>query len=204
MLVCQTGARLIKISWTAPSTTVLQSQTALPSSLPAGSGVRPDCSPAILSKYCDIRYGARERNRIDFLSSEPSAPTLVFVHGGYWQSRTKETFAFCAAGPLSHGINVAFIGYTLAPEASLDQIVAEIRSAVDYLVQDLPELVGNPSHIVLSGWSAGGNLSCMTLDHPYVKAGLLISGLYDLEPRVNILLNLSPLLRATNTRVLSI
>jgi acetyl esterase/lipase len=36
--------------------------------------------------------------------------------------------------------------------------------------------------MILSGWSAGGHLSSMSLGHPHIKAGLLISGIYDLEP----------------------
>jgi len=130
----------------------------------------------------DLRYGPRERNRIDFLKAKDGAPTLIFIHGGYWQTRAKENFTFCAAGPLAHGINVALIGYTLAPDATLDQIVSEVRTAIDYLVTELPALGGDPNTIVLSGWSAGGHLSSMSLGHPHIRAGLLISGIYDLEP----------------------
>ena len=32
---------------------------------------------------------------------------------------------------MAHGINVALIGYTLAPDATLDQIVAEIHAGID-------------------------------------------------------------------------
>jgi acetyl esterase/lipase len=130
----------------------------------------------------DLRYGPRERNRIDFLKVKDGGPTLVFIHGGYWQMRAKENFTFCAAGPMAHGINVALIGYTLAPDAILDQIVDEVRAGVDYLVDELPALGGDPARIVISGWSAGGHLSSMVLGHPRIKAGLLISGIYDLEP----------------------
>ena len=35
---------------------------------------------------------------------------------------------------------------------------------------------------MLSGWSAGGHLVAMALDHPRVAAGLAISGVYDLAP----------------------
>ena len=35
---------------------------------------------------------------------------------------------------------------------------------------------------MVSGWSAGGHLTSMALAHPKVKAGLGISGIYDLEP----------------------
>src|SRR5712671_790489 len=132
--------------------------------------------------HLDLRYGPRERNRIDFLKVAENGPTLVFIHGGYWQHRAKEIFAVFAAGPMAHGINVALIGYTLAPEATLDQIVAEIHAGVDFLAERLPGLGGDAGRIVVSGWSAGGHLTSMVLSHPQVRAGMGISGIYDLEP----------------------
>ncbi len=134
------------------------------------------------SDHLDLRYGPRERNRIDFLKIAENGPTLVFIHGGYWQHRAKEIFALFAAGPLAHGINVALIGYTLAPEATLDEIVAEIHRALDFLGEHLPALGGDARRIVVSGWSAGGHLTATALSHPQVKAGIGISGIYDLEP----------------------
>ncbi len=47
--------------------------------------------------------------------------------------RAKEVFTLFAEGPMAHGINVALIGYTLAPDATLDQIVAEIHAGIDFL-----------------------------------------------------------------------
>jgi arylformamidase len=132
--------------------------------------------------HIDLHYGPRERNRIDFLKSRANAPTLLFIHGGYWQSRAKEVFTIMAEGPMAHGINVALIGYTLAPDATLDEIVAEIHGGIDYLAGKLPALGGDGNGIVVSGWSAGGHLTAMALSHPMVAAGLAISGIYDLEP----------------------
>src|SRR3981081_466836 len=108
------------------------------------------------SDHLDLRYGPRERNRIDFLKARDDGPTLLFIHGGYWQQRAKETFALFAEGPLGDGINVALIGYTLAPAATLDQIVAEIHAGIDFLAKELPALGGDGKGIVVSGWSAGG------------------------------------------------
>ncbi len=133
-------------------------------------------------EHLDLRYGPRERNRIDFLKAHAQGPTLVFIHGGYWQHRAKEVFTVFAGGPMAHGINVALFGYTLAPDATLDQIVAEISQGIDFLAGQLPALGGDPSRIVVSGWSAGGHLTAMALSHPQVKAGMAISGIYDLEP----------------------
>ena len=132
--------------------------------------------------HLDLRYGPRERNRIDFLKAGEKAPTLLFIHGGYWQQRAKEVFTVFAEGPMAHGINVALIGYTLAPDATLDQIVAEIFAGVDFLAEQLPALGGDANRIAVSGWSAGGHLTSMALAHPKVRAGLGISGIYDLEP----------------------
>jgi len=132
--------------------------------------------------HLDLRYGPRERNRIDFLKAREKAPTLVFIHGGYWQMRAKEAFTLFAEGPMAHGINVALIGYTLAPEATLDQIVAEIHAGIDDLAGRLPELGGDANRIAVSGWSAGGHLTAMAMSHPRIKGGVAISGIYDLEP----------------------
>ena len=132
--------------------------------------------------HLDLRYGPRERNRIDFLKARERAPTLLFIHGGYWQARAKEVFTIVAEGPMAHGINVALIGYTLAPDATLDEIVAEIHAGIDYLTSQLPALGAADEGIAVSGWSAGGHLTSMALSHPKVRGGMAISGIYDLEP----------------------
>jgi arylformamidase len=134
------------------------------------------------SEHLDLRYGPRERNRIDFFKAAEKAPTLVFIHGGYWQMRAKEAFSLFAGGPMMFGINVAMIGYTLAPEATLDEIVAEIHAGIDFVAEQLPERGGDANRIVVSGWSAGGHLTAMALSHPKVRGGIGISGIYDLEP----------------------
>lgn len=83
---------------------------------------------------------------------------------------------------MAHGINVALTGYTLAPDATLDEIVAEVHAAIDFLAAQLPALGGDGKGIVVSGWSAGSHLTSMVLSHPKVRAGMAISGIYDLEP----------------------
>ena len=130
----------------------------------------------------DLRYGSDERNRIDYFAARRDGPVLAFIHGGYWQNRAKELFAFVAEGPLAWGINVALIGYTLAPQKRLDGIVDEIRAALGWLHTAIPLLGGDKGRLFVSGWSAGGHLTAMAIDHPAVKGGLAISGIYDLEP----------------------
>jgi arylformamidase len=132
--------------------------------------------------HINLSYGPRERNKFDFIKAADGGPTLVVIHGGYWQMRSKDSFTWFSAGPMAHGINVACIGYTLAPEATLDEIVAELHASIDAMVAQLPALGGDPSRIVVTGWSAGGHLTATTLTHPQVNGAVAISGIYDLEP----------------------
>jgi len=130
----------------------------------------------------NIAYGPRERNRWDlFPAADPAAPCFVFVHGGYWQRNSKEGFASLVSGACDMGWSAALPGYTLAPDATLTEIVGEVRQALDWLAADGPRH-GIAGPVVLSGWSAGGHLTAMCLDHPLVTAGLAISGVYELGP----------------------
>ncbi len=137
----------------------------------------------------DRAYGPRERNRIDILrSGVTDAPLLVFFHGGYWQRNAKEVFTCMAAGPLAHGIDVALPGYTLAPDASLTEIVAETGEALRWLRQEGPAFGVARGYLIASGWSAGGHLAALAMERREVDAGLAISGIFDLEPcRLNYL-----------------
>jgi acetyl esterase/lipase len=147
--------------------------------------------------YLDLVYGDRPRQRLDlFLANRSPAPTLIFIHGGYWQMNDKERFAFVAEGPLARGINVAVVEYTLAPDASLDQIVEEIRRSVAWLADHLGDYGADPTRIYVSGHSAGGHLTAIMMNLGTVAGGLAISGLYDLEPirlnYLNVKLGLDP------------
>ncbi|CAA2099476.1 hypothetical protein MBUL_00172 [Methylobacterium bullatum] len=129
----------------------------------------------------DLPYGPAERNRIDlFRSGAEDAPLLVFIHGGYWIRNTRQDFACMAEGPLHHALDVGLVGYTLAPDASLTEIAAEIRAAL-VVLRGLEEGRGR-RRLVVSGWSAGGHLAALAMAWPEVDAGLAISGVFDLKP----------------------
>ena len=144
--------------------------------------VRSDRLRAAHPERLNLRYGPAERNRIDYFAGRRLGPVLVFIHGGYWQMRAKETFSFLASGPLAHGIHVAFVGYTLAPQKRLTEIVVEIRDAIAWLAGQVAAFGGDPDRLYVSGWSAGGHLTAMCIAEPAVRGGLAISGIYDLEP----------------------
>jgi arylformamidase len=132
--------------------------------------------------HLDLAYGPKERNTWDlFPAKDPNAPCFVFIHGGYWQRNSKDQFASLIAGAYAHGWAAALPGYTLAPDASLSEIVAEINASLDWLAANGPKH-GINGKVVLSGWSAGGHLTAQCLGHPRVSAGLAVSGVFELGP----------------------
>jgi|SRR6185437_14827862 len=133
------------------------------------------------NELLDLVYGPRARNRIDiFRCGSPQAPLLVYIHGGYWQRNDKEFYACLAEGPIARGFDVALIGYTLAPNATLTEIVAEVRAALRWLRTEGPKHGVATAKLIVSGWSAGGHLTAMTLSE--ADAGVAISGVFDIEP----------------------
>jgi arylformamidase len=95
--------------------------------------------------HLDLAYGDSPRERLDlFLTADPKAPTLAFIHGGYWQMNDKEGITFLAEGVLPHDVNFALIEYTLAPAARLDRIVAEVRRAALWVAEHLGDTAPIP------------------------------------------------------------
>ncbi len=152
--------------------------------------------------HLDLRYGPRERNTWDlFPSSNPDAPCLIFIHGGYWQRNSKDQFANLVAGPLAIGWSAALPGYTLAPDATMTEIAAEINAALDWLAEN-GKSHGIAGPVVLSGWSAGGHLTALCLGHPLIAAGLSISGIFELGPLRDT--NLNDNLQLTDDEIISL
>jgi len=138
----------------------------------------------------DLAYGDRPRRRLDFLHcGAPGRPTFAYLHGGYWQWNDKETHAFVGEGLLARGVNLVLVEYTLAPEARMDDIAEEARLAMRWLLPRLGPQFGASGRLVVGGHSAGGHLSAVALQEPGLAGGLLISGLYDLEPIMHSYLN---------------
>ena len=130
----------------------------------------------------DLPYGPEPSQKWDiYPAADRQAPVLIFIHGGYWQRNSRELFAVMAEGALARGLTVAMPGYTLAPATTMTQIVAEIRAALDWLAREgAAQGAGGPA--IVSGWSAGAQLAALALDHPHVRAGVGISGVYELGP----------------------
>lgn len=141
----------------------------------------------------DLAYGDHPDERLDlFPAPRAGAPLLVYIHGGYWQELSKSASAFAACDAVASGCSFAAIGYTLAPAASVDRIVAQCRRAVDWLLRHAQALGADATRVVLSGSSAGAHLAAMGLHGGAggaVAGAVLVSGIYDLRPLVRTYVN---------------
>ncbi len=154
-----------------------------------GWSARSDALRKTREAKADLRYGSGPRQRLDFFPcGQTGAPTLAYIHGGYWQMNDKEPYAFLGEGVLDAGFNLALVEYMLAPAARLDEIVAEVRAAVAWVIDHAKQFGGDPGRVFVTGHSAGGHLTAMAMDDGRVAGGIAISGIYDLEPiRLNYL-----------------
>lgn len=116
-----------------------------------------------------------------------AAPMLVFIHGGYWQALSASASMYLAPAVHHLGWSYAAIEYTLAPAATIEQMVVEVRAALADLA-----VVGS-QRVVVVGHSAGAHLAamaCLVHDPPLpVDTVVLISGVFDLRPLVQTTVN---------------
>jgi arylformamidase len=153
----------------------------------------------------DVPFGPGERHRFDLFHARGSAaaslPLVVYIHGGYWQSRHGHDFAFVAPALVAQGLAVAVPSYDLCPAVSIGDIIGQMRAFLVALWQRTRQ------RPVVVGHSAGGHLAAALLATDWTKAGggvpadlvrsaYAISGVFDLAPLIptslNAALKLSP------------
>lgn len=152
-------------------------------------------SHADCTVIADLAYGANTAERIDYFPAGTNAPVLVFIHGGYWRLLGRSDSAFMAGALARHGISTAVVEYTLAPAASLVQIVSEVKRSMGWIYANIRQYGGDPDNLVICGSSAGAHLSAMVmatdwetefgLPKQILRGAFLLSGLYDLEPLIH-------------------
>jgi arylformamidase len=159
-------------------------------------------SKAMCPAVLDLQYGMGQAERLDIFPAaavRQPAPLFVYIHGGYWRSQRKEEACSMARALTQAGAAVAALEYTLLPEATLGEVVREVRSAVAWLYRYASAYGVDPERIHVGGSSAGGHLAGMLLGDAWqsqfnvpqdvVKGILGLSGLYDITPLCDIGVN---------------
>lgn len=157
----------------------------------------------------NLSYGPTPKQGIDLFPADAAdAPLAMFIHGGWWRSFDRSDYSHMAKGPNGNGVSVAVVGYDLAPNVSIAQIIEQMRAASLFLWRE------HKQRFVAYGHSAGGHLSaCLvatdweTLDpsvpSDLVPAGYGISGVYDATKLLTIPLNADLKLTEQTARAVS-
>lgn len=146
-----------------------------------------------------IKLSEAELHRVDIFGRNKAiagSSALIYIHGGYWQELGLEYSSFPAINITKSGGVLYSIGYSLAPNGTMEQMIDEIKAGVLYVLKDAESR--NFSGVHMCGHSAGAHLSSMMLSIDWeaeganptlLKGFILVSGIYDLRPLVNTYVN---------------
>ena len=137
----------------------------------------------------DLCYGPGPRERIDlFPAACRGSPLVLFFHGGAWRRLSKDEFHYPAPGFLERGIAYAAAGFDLVPSVPLAKQVDQARRALAWMHANAKRYGVDEQRIFVLGNSSGGHLAGMLMcaagdgERSPARGGLLVSGIYDLEP----------------------
>lgn len=119
-----------------------------------------------------------ERHILDVFSPETvsstGAPVVVFIHGGSWNSGSKNLYGFIGRRLAGKGVVAVIINYRLSPQVTVPAQADDCAQAVRWTQQHIPEYGGDPSRIYVMGHSAGGGLAALltSRDDFFTRLGL--------------------------------
>jgi arylformamidase len=158
--------------------------------------------------YTTHRFGAQPNSTFDLFGASGARALMIFIHGGYWRSLTKDEFSFVAPGFNDKRIAVAVLNYDLCPNTTIGGIIDQVVAAMHALAR-MPNV---PKHWLVAGHSAGGHLTA-AMWSPLAKlsaevrarivGGMTISGIHDLDPMVDYSINSDLLLNKSEAHRLS-
>ena len=134
-----------------------------------------DLANGAYARETDIVYGTDPQQTLDvYRPNAPGAtplPLVVFVHGGRWNSGSKEEYRFVAAGLASHGCVVVVPNYRLYPAVRMAAAAEDLARAVGYAESHAAALGADSERVVLMGHSAGAQLAALlAYDGGWLKA----------------------------------
>ncbi len=115
-------------------------------------------------KHKDLVYNPEKQLKLDLYQPKKTTgptPIVVFIHGGNWNSGSKNTYRFFAKAMAKKGISCATIDYRLAPKAKYDGMALDAAQAVLWIKDHCAEYGLDSSKLIVAGHSAGGHLATL-------------------------------------------
>jgi arylformamidase len=125
------------------------------------------------TKNKDIIYGRSAKNKdlklnvfVPNHSKNKQLPVLIFVHGGNWNSGSKDQYGFFGRNFARKDVVTVIPSYTLSPEANIDEMTSEIATSIKWVQQNIKNYNGDANKIFVTGHSAGGQLVANAVLNP--------------------------------------
>lgn len=146
----------------------------------------------------NLAYGPDQRNVLDLYAPTNAAgrakPVVLFIHGGSWDSGSKDEYVFVGESLARAGYLTAVMSYRLAPQNSYPAYIQDGAQALKWLQDNAAKYGGNGQRLYVVGHSAGAfNAVDLVDDGTFlsdagVQAGTVrgvvgISGPYDYDFR---------------------
>jgi arylformamidase len=153
-----------------------------------------DTARARLGAPRRVSYGSSEIEKLDiYRTAKPNAPVFVFIHGGRWRVATARDYGFPAETFVHAGAHFVVPDFAWVQDVGGDLrvLVAQVRRAIAWVYRNAGSFGGDAGRICLGGHSSGGHLAAVALTGDWadlglppnaVKAGVCLSGIYDLKP----------------------
>ena len=145
--------------------------------------------------FTTVQYGPSTDETMDVFrpAAAPgqTAPIHLHLHGGAWQSLTRSDVSFLAPTFVDSGAIYVALNFSTMPAATLPEMMAQCRRAIAWLHAHAGEIGGDAERIHVSGHSSGAHMAGVLLATDWaaqglpptvLKSGVLLSGMYDLEP----------------------
>lgn len=143
-----------------------------------------------------IRYGSHHRQRLAIYAPKEarrSAPVIVFIYGGGWDSGRRQDYSFVGRALAARGFVTVIPDYRLVPEVRYPGFVEDAAAAVRWTADHIHEYGGDPERIGVAGHSAGAYTAVMlgvappytgpAVEDPFpVRAVAGLAGPYDFLP----------------------
>ena len=95
-----------------------------------------------------------------------SAPVLIFIHGGNWNSGNKDTYNLLGRNFARKGVVTVIPDYTLSPKANYDDMAKEVAAVIKWVQANIKSYHGDVNQIYVTGHSAGGHLAALAVMNP--------------------------------------
>lgn len=106
--------------------------------------------------------------------SATARPVVVFIHGGSWNSGSKNLYTFIGRRLAKQGVVAVVINYRLSPAVEVPTMAHDCARAVSWTKAHIADYGGDPDRIYVMGHSAGAGLAALlaTKDSLFSELGL--------------------------------